>query len=165
MSLLKVLVASVAVWQAGMMISQGVERTERYREARQHADRLGKPLLVVGGPLGSDFHRMFSIPAHGFGDVCLDINPGACRNSVPYVDADIRDIPFEDQVFGAVYVSHVLEHLATTADCAQAVRELTRVADRVFVCCPRKGTILAWLAPEHHLWVRQEGDILIVEQR
>ena len=62
--------------------------------------------------------------------------------------------------------SHLLEHLGSVEDVALAWNEFHRVADAVFVSLPGKDSLMAWLAPEHNLWVQQVGSgILKVEER
>jgi len=87
-------------------------------EARKHADYLGKPLLNVG--CGNT----------AYGDVNLDINP---KNVPHFIQGDATDIPYPDKYFGALFASHILEHLE---DPDQALREWNRVADKVFVLVP-----------------------------
>lgn len=143
-----------------------MERHRKARLAREAAGVAGKPLLVVGGPWGTNpLRRVFRVPSHECGDICLDINPAACEGCPALVEADIRQIPFGDGHFGAALASHVLEHLPTVEDCEQAIRELYRVADQVFVASPSKAHILSWLHPGHHLWIRQEEDGIFVESR
>ena len=162
----KLLFASVGVWQAGVMMAQNADRSKKYRLAKEHADKLKKPLLVVGGPWGARPYRaLIKTPAHGCGDVCLDVYPEACGQCSDTVVADVREIPYPDQYFGAAFASHVLEHLPTLDDCERAVSELRRVADAVFVSSPSKQSIFAWLVPDHFLWVNQDRDNLTVEQR
>ena len=158
--------AGLGLWQGMVMLGQTAERREKYELARQYADQVGKPLLVVGGPYGdSPFRCMLDLPAHGWGSVCLDIEAQACEGAPQVVVADVREIPFPDGYFASVLVSHVLEHLPSYGDCAQAVRELQRVADRVYVAGPSKQSFIAWLVPDHHLWVTQEDGVLYVEER
>jgi hypothetical protein len=71
------------------------------------------------------------LKAHGFGDVCTDIDPRACKGAPQVVTADITDLPFEDKEFGAVFVGHVFPHLGLE-DKALAWQEVTRVADTVY---------------------------------
>ena len=97
---------------------------------------------------------VFNIKAHGCGDTCLDVDPRACQGC-SYVPGDVRNLPFENKQFGVAYNSHVLEHMATLEDCTAAWSELHRVAEVVLTCVPSKSSIMAWLAPEHHLWVRE----------
>jgi ubiquinone/menaquinone biosynthesis C-methylase UbiE len=66
---------------------------------------------------------------------------------------------------GAVFLSHVLEHLPTTTLAKQALEEMNRVAEGVFIVYPSKQSIAAWIIPEHHLWVWREGTAMHLEQR
>ena len=152
--------------QAVVQVKMEMDRHTKYVAAQKVARRLSKPLLVVGGPWGvNSIRQVFRLKAHGCGDMCLDIDPNACEGC-PYTYGDIRNLPFADREFGAVFCSHVLEHMPTPEDCTQAWGELNRVADHVFICLPGKDCVAAWLAPGHHLWVEQvSGDLLKVEDR
>jgi len=81
------------------------------------------------------------------------------------VDLEKAALPFGDLEFDVALASHVLEHLPSRADCERAVRELQRVADRVYVAGPSRQSVIAWLVPGHHLWVEEEGGVLYVEER
>lgn len=153
--------------QVFVILGQAAERAEKYQLARQTADALGKPLLVVGGPWGDNpFRKLAGISYHGHGDVCVDLAPYACEGASRFVQADIRDLPFANREFGSCFNSHILEHLPSAEDCAQAWRELHRVADTVFTCLPGKASIVAWLVPDHYLWVREVSPgVLLVEER
>lgn len=166
MSLGKIILTSIAFWQGREMLEETLERQRKAYVARDVADLAGKPLLVVGGPWGtSPFRHLMRIPAHECGDVCIDAIPSACEGCPCIMEADIRDIPFPDGAFGAALVCHVLEHLPTVEDCKKAVAELYRVSDQVFVASPSKRFIIAWLHPDHHLWVRQDEIGITIEQR
>lgn len=164
-------VSALGIWQGIVEYKQNIERQSKYEMARASANFVGKPLLVVGGPYGEYiFRHIFKIPAsHGYGDVCLDINPQACQENPDdnqQVIADVKKIPFSDRYFGAAFASHVLEHLPTIADAERAINELYRVADAVFIASPSKFSVGGWLVPGHHLWVKQLSDNTIeVEQR
>ena len=151
------LITGVASYEAVTYGEALRERREVYAQAEAYAAQAGKPLLVVGAP-------KFGFN-HGCGDTTVDIDPtwlGWCPDGQI---ADIRDLPFQDKEFGSSYSSHVLEHLDTIADCRQAISELKRVADKAFIVVPKKTSLLAWLYPEHHLWVTPVPGGYIVEQR
>lgn len=153
------------LWQAKVKLQETMERHRVYAEALQVARDKGKPLLVVGGPHGSNpLRHIVLIKAHGCGDMCLDIDPAACQGC-PYTKADIREIPFPDSTFGACFASHVVEHLPTVQDAELAILEMQRVADEVFVVAPSKQDILAWFHSGHHLWVKQTAAGFYIEQR
>lgn len=132
------------------------ERRQIFTQARNYADQVGKPLLVVGSP-----KLRFNHPC---GDVTIDISPEMARFCDAEI-ADVRDIPYPDSYFGAAFCSHVLEHLPTIEDASIALDEMERVAERVFVVSPHKTSIMAWVNPGHHLWVTPSGDGYILEQR
>ena len=133
------------------------ERRQIFKQARGYADSVGKPLLVVGTP-------KLAFPWHPCGDVTIDITPNI-PTYCQYQIADIRDIPYHSGYFGAAYASHVVEHLATIEDAKAAFDEMERVADKVFIVSPHKSSLIAWIHPEHHLWVTPSGDGYVIEQR
>lgn len=98
------------------------DRLVKYEMALDYAVSVGKPLLVVGNPYGH----------YPCGDVTVDIKT---NDECPVmVDADICDLSlFEDNYFGSVFASHVLEHVE---DIEQGFSELCRVADKVFIAYP-----------------------------
>jgi hypothetical protein len=56
--------------QGLVMVGMARERNQKYALARAVADSLDKPLLVVGGPYGSNAIRQwFAFKAHGSGDI------------------------------------------------------------------------------------------------
>lgn len=132
------------------------QRRVDFQQARDYSDSVGKPLLVVGTP-----KFVFNHPC---GDVTIDINPDVAKWCDTEI-ADVRAIPYPDQYFGAAFISHVLEHLPTVQDAYDALEELHRVAEKVFVVSPSKLILVAWLHPEHHLWVTPDGEGFIIEQR
>lgn len=140
-------------------IQQAVELKERrqvFRQARDYADSVRKPLLVIGSP-------KFRLN-HPCGDVTIDISPEMAKFCNGRV-ADIREIPYPNGYFGAAFASHVVEHLPTIEDAKTAFNEMERVANRVFIVSPHKTSLMAWIHPEHHLWVTSTGDGYIIEQR
>ena len=154
--MLKALILGTLFQQTTVTLAGIKERHTIYQQARQFADETGKPLLVVGAPKLLLFH--------GCGDITIDIDPNLgtpCDVEL----ADVRQIPYPDGYFGAAFVSHVLEHLATIEDAEDALNELHRVADKVFVASPSKFSMIAWIHPGHHLWVTSSGDGYMLEQR
>lgn len=147
--------------QSALTIGMEVERHDKFRAARRMADSLGKPLLVVGGPYGtSGIRKALSLPAHGHGDICVDLDWKSCGNPAigHFIQADVRELPFEDGEFGAVFNSHILEHLDSCEDAFQAISEMHRVgAGAVFTCVPPKSQLAAAMAPGHRLWVEETG--------
>lgn len=160
------LILVIGVWQLVVWLGEIREKNRKYRAAFSHAHESGKPLLVAGGSLGTKwFRRLLRIPAHGSGDVCLDIDRRAVSGHPRAVIASITDIPFSDKSFGAAFSSHVLEHLPGIEDAQKATAELERIADTVFLVYPSRQSIAAWLIPDHHLWVWQKDNTTYFRQR
>jgi len=156
----------VVVWQLAVWVGEIQDKDSKYEAAAAHARKAGKPLLVAGGPWSDrGVRRWLKMPAHGGGDVCLDIQRRAFEGHPCGVVADITQIPFSDKAFGAIFVSHVLEHLPSVYYADKALCELDRVAETVFLVYPSRQSVGAWLHPGHHLWVWQEGNTIYLEQR
>ena len=158
--------AAVGIWQLVVWMIEIQDKNRKYRVADNYAREKAKPMLVVPGPWGvKSARRWFNKPAHGGGDVCLDIDRRAVSGHPCAVVGSVTHIPFSDSTFGAVFVSHLLEHMSTTTDAVQALNELNRVADVVFLVCPSRQSIAGWVIPEHKLWVWQKGDKTYLKQR
>lgn len=137
----------MAGWELGWHFFYNRERAVLFRQAREAAQRRGKPLLVVGEPMRD---------AYGCGDVTVDIAPPTGSRCPNYVQASVEDMPmFRDGQFGAVLCAHVLEHVCRPYD---AQRELHRVADEVFVAWPRPITVVAWAVPGHRWTMHRRAD-------
>jgi len=163
------LALGVATHQAALTIGLEVERHDKFRAARAMADSLGKPLLVVGGPYGdSPIRHGFNWAAHGHGDICVDLDWESCGRAEigHFIQADVRELPFADGEFGAVYNSHVLEHLDSCEGAFQAIAEMHRVGGgAVFTCVPPKSQLVAVMAPGHRLWVKELDEGWWIEDR
>ena len=156
----------VGSWQIIVWLSETIDKNRKFQEASSFAAEQGKPLLVVGGPWGSRRVRHWlNMPAHGSGDVCLDIDRRAIDGHPCGVIASTTRIPFSDKSFGAAFASHMLEHLPTTNDAKQALAELHRIAEGVFIVCPSRQSIAGWIIPDHLLWVWQKGTRTYLKQR
>jgi SAM-dependent methyltransferase len=108
-----------------------------FSEARKAARACNKPLLNVG------CKRSYTKKS----DVNFDLVP---RNVPRFVQGDIQNMSmFGEKQFGAVYASHVLEHVA---DPEAALGELHRVAENVFVITPFPIFPWVWLHPGHR-WI------------
>ncbi len=108
-----------------------------FHEAREASMTANKPLLNVG--CKSAYTES--------SDINLDIVP---RQAPRFVLGDIQDLSmFTEKQFGAVYASHVLEHVE---DPDAALNEMYRVAENVFVITPLPIWPWAWLHPDHK-WV------------
>lgn len=158
--------AGIGIWQFAVWRGEVRLKQETYRRALDFARSRGKPLLIAGGPYGHrKIRHLLKMPAHGGGDVCLDIDRNAVEGHSKAVIASVTNIPFTSNAFGAAFASHLLEHLPTTAAAKQALGELNRIADGVFIVSPSRQSLSGWLHPDHHLWVWQNGLTTFVEQR
>ncbi|MFC2058291.1 methyltransferase domain-containing protein [Chloroflexota bacterium] len=108
-----------------------------FREAKRAARAAGKPLLNAGCKLTYTEKS--------------DVNCDIVHRAVPrFVRGDIQNLEmFSDKQFGAVYASHVLEHVENPEI---ALKELDRVADNTFVITPLPIWPWSWLHP-HHRWI------------
>lgn len=160
------MLAAVGIWQLVVWMIEIQDKNRKYRTADNHARERAKPMLVVPGPWGvKSARRWFNKPAHGGGDICLDIDRRAVSGHPCAVVGSVTRIPFTDGTFGATFVSHLLEHMPTTNDAVQALDELNRVSDAVFLVYPSRQSIANWVIPEHKLWVWQKGDKTYLKQR
>lgn len=147
----------VLLYTAGTYLYDVVMRpADAARKARAAADARGKPLLNVGAGTPGSSLRVALLGPTRWGDVNVDIaGSGLCvRDNVCYADA--HDLPFTDKQFGAVIASHVLEHVQ---DPRRVMAELRRVADEVFVICPRWWAPHTWLHPGHRWYLRRDGTL------
>ncbi len=156
----------VGGWQLIVWLGETRDKNRKYRAASTHALERSKPLLIVGGPWGSKRARHWlNKPAHGSGDVCVDIDRQAIDGHPHGIIADVTHLPFPDKIFGAAFASHLLEHLPTTSAARKALDELNRVAEAVFIVSPSRQSIAGWIIADHHLWVWQKGDRTYLKQR
>jgi hypothetical protein len=158
--------AGIGGWQLAVWILETRAKNRKYKAATARALREGKPLLVAGGPWGvTRTRRRLNKPAHGGGDVCLDIDCRAFDGHPRAVLASVTHIPFADKCFGAAFASHLLEHLPTVDAASQALDELNRVAEAVYIVYPSRQSFSGWLVPDHHLWVWQKDSTTYLRQR
>ena len=156
----------VIIWQLAVLVGEIQDKDSKYEGALASARKAGKPLLVAGGPWSDrGIRRWLKMPAHGAGDVCIDIELRAFDGHPYGLIADITRIPFSDKAFGAVFASHILEHMPSVYHANMALDELERVAETVFLAYPSRQSIGAWLHPGHCLWVWQKGSTVYVEPR
>lgn len=110
------------------------EMLEKYFDALDYCEEVGKPLLNIG--CGNN-------PRY-IGDVNIDIQDVSILPD--FESATIYEIPYPDKAFGAVICFNTLEHLDNPHD---ALAELSRVADRIYVVVPRFWDISAYFYPSH----------------
>ncbi|MBN1367530.1 MAG: methyltransferase domain-containing protein [Dehalococcoidales bacterium] len=161
-----IIIAGIAVWQLAVWISEIRYKNRQCRAAVDCSRKRQKPMLIAGGPWGGhSLRRRFNMPAHTQGDVCIDIKASAILDWPNGIVADVTYLPFPDKTFGSAFASHLLEHLPNTISAKQALAELSRVADEVFIAYPSRQSLPAWLIRDHHLWVWQKDGIAHLTQR
>lgn len=161
-----IILGIVVCWQLIVWVMEIRFKNKQCRAALEYSRKNKKLLLVAGGSWGGrGLRRRLHMPAHITGDVNIDINAGAILGHPNGITANVTHLPFPDKTFGAALASHLLEHLRDTAQARQALVELERVADIVFIAYPYRQSLIAWLIPDHRLWVWQKGDTVYLQQR
>lgn len=129
LSLILSLFAAFFLFQMIVIAYEFYDRRRKFRQALEYARSKGKPLLVVGRP-GNNRIKVYT-----GGDVTIDLDP-AVLEDCPQGGcvADVRNIPYPDGYFGAVFVSFVLDYLPSVQEFQKAMAELHRVADRLIIC-------------------------------
>jgi hypothetical protein len=157
---------AVFIWQIIIFILEIRDKNRKYQAACDFARKSGKPLLVIGGPWGvKAYRRLLGRPAHGDGDICLDIDRRALEGHPCAVVASCTNIPFGDKSFGAIFSSHVLEHMGTIKMAEQALTEMNRVAGSIFITYPSRQSFAGWIIRDHHIWVWQKEGKTLLKQR
>ena len=125
------------------------ERKIYYKLAVDRATNIGRPLVVIGDPVKGVACGLFGA-AHGYGDVCVDIDPadGRClkKDALSY----LKTLESNSCV---LYTSCVLEYV-DKSEIDEIVRELYRVTGshkNLFV------VHVKWYAPTAYLY-RFQGD-------
>lgn len=156
-------VAAVGLSQVAIISLEFVDRWKKFRQAKAYAEAVGKPLLVVGRP-GNNHIKVYT-----GGDVTIDLDPRVLKDCPQGgCVADVCCIPFPDGHFGAVFVSFVLDYLPSVDDFEKALGELSRVADKVFICYTRSLNIRWRYLPipdEVSLWISQKNGRLQARPR
>lgn len=132
---------ALAGWEALMWAGRVVTRGRLFQAAQEAARRHGKPLLVVGCPVGAT--PGLSLFYHPCGDTTVDVaDCPQCSNSVK---ADVSAMTqFADKQFGAAFVGYVLEY---TDQPDLALEEIKRVADEVFVAHIQPLSLVGFVLP------------------
>jgi SAM-dependent methyltransferase len=118
-------------------IYNGMENNYVAEQARKYARMRGKPVLDFG------------CGASPRGDYNVDIVPRPAKNFILIQSFDKPKLPFPDKFFGAALCLHVLEH---TNNPEHTLKELERVAERVYVVTPNPLFWRTWLHLDHK-WI------------
>lgn len=129
-------VGALTAWETGWWVWRRHLREQQFACAKAEAQKLGKPLVVVGAPDGG------VTAGYGCGDVTVDISGSDCPN---VLRADItKPLPFADDSV-VVFVACVLEYVS---DYAAATTELRRIAGQhLYIVRVEPWTLAAWLYP------------------
>jgi ubiquinone/menaquinone biosynthesis C-methylase UbiE len=125
----------------------GYQRRKMFEAFLEATDiKITDTLLDVGATSDQDYHHSnyveawyphkSNVTAVGTDDATFleDLYPG-----MKFVQADGRDLPFEDGSFDIVHSSAVLEHVGDKAMQTQFLREMWRVArKRIFITTPNR---------------------------
>lgn len=122
-------------WELGWWLEGKFRRKKLYKQGELAAAQKGKRFLVIGEPDGE----------YPCGDVTVDLRENS--KCPVYVKENVESLTmFKNKQFGAVFVSHVLEHVS---DPHKAMAELARVADQVLVAYPYPWRLATWIVPGH----------------
>ena len=104
-----------------------------YARAAQRAQKVNKPLLVIGNPRGGWLNSLF--PGYGCGDVCLDINGCECPHDdeVTHIKADLLTSLQRMQSNSMVsFESEVLEYVDDIEDVLNELKRVTGSSNNMF---------------------------------
>lgn len=113
-------------WHRELLFLRPMRRKNVYNQAKQRADKLQKPLLVVGDPASGGWVTRLIPFSYGCGDICVDIQGcDACADSI---QADIENVlPRLPSNSCVVFISVVLEYVENIE---QVIGQLNRVAGK-----------------------------------
>ena len=73
-------IAIVCLLELILGLYRNYRRASTFRQAKQHAAAVNKPLLVIGGPKKGFMNSIY--PVYGCGDVCIDLHGCECKHSL-----------------------------------------------------------------------------------
>lgn len=128
------LLSTIAGNIIGEQIYNEIEKNLATEEAYKYARARGKPVLDFG------------CGVRPRGDYNVDVKLRAAPNFIRIHSFEAPRLPFPEKFFGSALALHVLEH---TSNPAQALEELEKVAEKVYVLTPKPYWIMSWLHPDH----------------
>ena len=163
----------VAAWETAAWLQRMHRRKVFFEAAERIARQRGKPLLIVGKPMGWDKDKPSGFMRHGCGcpekgDTVIDIVASAPECAANFVQADASDLSrWPDGHFGSAFVSCTLEHID---DIAGAWRELHRVTrgpggSAVFVNYPQHMCLFAFTCGAHKWLIKEAAGGRLVARR
>jgi ubiquinone/menaquinone biosynthesis C-methylase UbiE len=82
--------------------------------------------------------------------------------NIPFIEAELPNLPFQDHEFDFVYCSHVIEHVE---DVAAGLKELARIAPRGYLECPRSWFEYVDCTPFHKWYIDFDGTSLVLKRK
>ena len=120
------------------------------RQARKTADSQGLPLLNVGAGTPHSSLRAWMLGPTEWGDVNVDIaSKRPCDGDAQVCHGDAHYLPFPDDTFGAVILSHCLEHVDRPDVAMAEARRVTAPGGKVYAITPPWFTPHAWTHSGH----------------
>lgn len=114
-----------------------VEKNLVTEEAYKYAEARRKPVLDFG------------CGVRPRGEYNVDVKERRAPNFIKIHSFESPRLPFPDKFFGSALALHVLEHTSNPED---ALSELERVADKIYVLTPKPFWIMSYLHPDHK-WI------------
>ena len=122
-----------------------IEKTVVAAEAHRYAKKRLKPMLDFG--CGN----------RPRGDVNVDVVPRQAKNFILIQRFNLPRLPFRGKYFASALAFHVLEH---TENPQHTLKELQRVAEKLFIVTPKPIWLLTWLNPDHR-WIFFTNEVYV----
>lgn len=127
-----------------------------FKQANKNSAKTNKPLLNIGAGTKSTSMKSFLF-GNFMADINMDINgEGVCnKNNVCY--GNLMNIPYKNKHFSGVFASHVLEHVDNPK---LALKEMNRVADKVYILVPLWWCLHTWFYWDHMWYINLKKNII-----
>lgn len=131
-------IAGATLWELAWWYRRRLRRTTQFALAQQDAQRLGRPLIVIGAPDAG------ATSGYGCGDETIDIAGSSCPNT-RVLDIVKNLLPYADNSV-VVFCPCVLEYVS---DALPAIREIQRVSGgHAFFVGVEPWTLTAYTIPD-----------------